>query len=154
MRWSFLMHLVSTTWILFQSQQTGSLFHNHRGGWRWQGACRTWTCYNTMQSNAVQFIFNPIQCITIQYNSELITITLSQLRRSFYRANTSNQIRTKAFQLFTTYNNLCSTRLVENEAEWAGKVNIRQAELLSACETYRNTHIHEHTQHGSTSGLK
>ena len=28
----------------FVSQQAGSMFHSHRGGWRWQETCRAWTC--------------------------------------------------------------------------------------------------------------
>ena len=28
----------------FQSQQAGSMFHSHRGGWRWQETSRAWTC--------------------------------------------------------------------------------------------------------------
>ena len=38
------MHLVSKAWILFFSQQAGSLFHSHRGGLRWQENWRAWPC--------------------------------------------------------------------------------------------------------------
>ena len=28
----------------FFSQQVRSMFHSHRGGWRWRETCRAWTC--------------------------------------------------------------------------------------------------------------
>ena len=39
----------SGTWFqkpgsFFQSEQAWSMFHSHRGGWRWQEICRAWTC--------------------------------------------------------------------------------------------------------------
>ena len=45
---SFLRHLVSTAWILFfQSQQAGSTFHSHWGGWRSLVTCKAWTYPST-----------------------------------------------------------------------------------------------------------
>ena len=42
----------SGTWFrkpgsFFQSQRAGSMFHSHRGRWRWQETCRAWTCLHS-----------------------------------------------------------------------------------------------------------
>ena len=39
------MHMVSKAWILFFSQHAQSMFHSHRGEWRWQETCTVWTCF-------------------------------------------------------------------------------------------------------------
>ena len=33
--------------LAFFSQKAGSMFHRHRGGWRWQETCKAWTCLHS-----------------------------------------------------------------------------------------------------------
>ena len=45
MQRSFLRHWFWTSGSFSQSQHEGSIFHSHRGGWRWQETCATWTSW-------------------------------------------------------------------------------------------------------------
>ena len=59
------------------SQQSGCMFHSHRGGWRWQETCATWTCLAELMVLLHQIRFNLAIAVTAE--SILMQISAEQV---------------------------------------------------------------------------